>query len=67
MKLYRTQKGKFVCERINRTRRQGERDTTEAIVCENHNQVADFFGYGWLAKELYEEVGIDASIDVDKV
>lgn len=60
LSLYRTQAGKFVCQRIGRTRWQGERDSHEAAVCEDHNQVVEFFGHNWLAKDLYSEGGISA-------
>ncbi|MDV6345633.1 hypothetical protein [Nitrosomonas sp. Is37] len=58
LNLYRTKSGKFIAQRIYRTQRQGEYDVYEGAVCENHNQVIDFFGNGWLAKELYEAVAL---------
>lgn len=45
---------------------QGERDTIEAIICEDQKQIIEFIGYGWLAKELYEEAAIDAALDLDE-
>ena len=63
--LYRTEGGKLICERIDRTRWQGERDSHHAKVCTNNNEVIDFFGHGWLAKDLYEEAGIVACENVD--
>ncbi len=65
LRLYKTARGKYVAQRINRTRWQGDRDTSEAVICENEGQVIEFFGYGWLAKDLYYSAGIDASVDVD--
>jgi len=65
LKLYKAKTGKFVAQRINRTRWQGERDTYEAKVCSTHNDIVEFFGGGWLAKELYEEGDINAAIDLD--
>ncbi|MDP3279946.1 MAG: hypothetical protein U1D41_05730 [Nitrosomonas sp.] len=59
--LYKTQGGKFICERINRTQWQGERDSHNAKVCLNHGEVIEFFGHSWLAKDLYSEAGIDSS------
>ena len=64
-KLWRTEKGKCVCQRVNRTQWQGERDTSEAKVFINKEDVFEFFGHGWLAQELFEEAGIDASVDAD--
>ncbi|MDV6345398.1 hypothetical protein [Nitrosomonas sp. Is37] len=66
LNLYRTKSGKFVCQRIYRTQRQGEQDVHEGEVCEDRSEVIKFFGDGWLAKELFEDAGIDASIDVNK-
>lgn len=61
--LYRTEGGKLICERIDRTRWQGERDSHHAKVCtsNNDNEVIDFFGHSWLAKDLYSEAGFDAA------
>jgi len=59
--LYKTQGGKFVCERINRTQWQGERDSHHAKVCTSNNEVIQFFGHSWLAKDLYSEAGITAA------
>ncbi|GEM_PF-1199208 len=63
--LYRTQGGKYVCEQIGRTERQGESDRRSAAVCEDHEGVIEFFGTGWLAKDLYAKAGIDITIHVD--
>lgn len=58
LNLYRTtMSGKFVCQRITHAQRLGEHDRYEGEVCEGYNEVTKFFGDGWLAKELYEEVG----------
>lgn len=63
--LYKTEGGKLICERIDRTRWQGERDGHAAKVCTDHKQVIEFFGHGWLAKDLYDEAGINAAEKVD--
>ena len=65
LSLYRTEKGRYICQKINRTCWQGERDSRTAIVCDDHKQIIEFFGYGWLAKDLYYEVGINAAVRVD--
>lgn len=65
LKLYKSKSGKFIAQRINRTRWQGERDTYEAAVCSSNEEIIEFFGSGWLAKELFDEAGIDAAIDLD--
>lgn len=64
LRLYRTESGKFVCQRSCVTQWDDERDSYSAAVCEDHNQIADFFGGGWLAKELYEEADINAQEEI---
>ncbi|MGG7055869.1 hypothetical protein [Nitrosomonas sp. ANs5] len=66
LELYRTSTGKYICHCVQRTQWQGGRDTSEAVVCDDVSEVFDFFGYGWLAKELYYSAEIDASIDLDQ-
>lgn len=65
LRLYRTQAGKYVCEQIGKTRWQGEHNRYSGAVCETDQQVVEFFGLGWLAKELYDECDIDYSEIVD--
>lgn len=65
LNLYKTAGGKFVCHSIGRTQWQGEHDRYSAQVCETESDVVDFFGTGWLAKELYGNAGIDATEEVD--
>lgn len=65
LNLYKTAGGKFVCHSIGRTQWQGEHDRYSAQVCETESEVVDFFGTGWLAKELYEDAGIDATEVID--
>ena len=31
----------------------------------NNNEVIDFFGHSWLAKDLYSEAGLDSAEKVD--
>lgn len=65
LKLYRTKGGKFICQQIGRTQWDGERDRFSGTVCTTETEVVDFFGHGWLAKELYANAGIDADEEVD--
>lgn len=65
LKLYRTEAGKMICSRVENTQWQGERDSYAGAVCCNESEVCEFFGYGWLAKELYEDAGIDAAEVID--
>lgn len=63
--LYRTKGGTYVCERIEYTRWQGEQTGHSGAVCENEEQVVEFFGCGWLAKDLYEDASIDSAVEVE--
>ena len=63
--LYRTKAGKYVAQRIGYSQWQGERTRYEAAVCSSPAEVAAFFGYGRLAKELYSEAGLDIAEQVD--
>jgi len=63
--LYRTRGGKFVCEQVLRSRWQDERAQYSGYICENVEQVIEFFGTSWLAKALYDSAGIEASIQVE--
>ncbi len=60
LRLYKTKSGKFVCHEIGATQWQGERERNRAGVFELESDVVGFFGYGWLAKELYGEAEINA-------
>ena len=63
--LYRTAGGKYVCHRIDHTQWQGERDAYTACVCDDVLDVMDFFRYGNMAKEIYDQAGIEAALNID--
>jgi len=65
LRLYRTKAGKFVCEQIGRTQWQGEKDRYSGAICETTDEVQDFFGHGWLAKDLYYAANIDTAEEVE--
>jgi hypothetical protein len=65
LELYRTQAGKFVCHQVGRTQWDGEVDRYTGKVCDTLQEVKDFFGHRWLAKQLYESASIEDVIDVD--
>ena len=65
LSLYETAGGNFVCQLVERTRWQGESDSYDGKVCDTVEQVKEYFGYGWLAKELYRDAGIDVALTVD--
>lgn len=64
LRLFRTRGGKFIAETTGVTQWQGERDRVKVAVCETEKEVIEFFGHGWLAKDLYEQAGIE---DVQEV
>lgn len=59
LRLYRSRGGKLICEQIGHTQWQGEHTRYSGAVCSTDAEVIAFFGLGWLAKELYDEAGID--------
>jgi len=65
LRLFRTRGGKFIAESTGVTQWQGERDRIKVKVCETEAEVIEFFGHGWLAKDLYEEAGISDVNEVD--
>lgn len=58
LKLYRTKGGKLVCQTVGHTQHSGEQTRYKVGVCETEADVIEFFGHGWLAKELYSRAGI---------
>ena len=62
--LYKTKGGKFVCHQIDRTIYH-DRGRLSGKVCETMEEVKEFFGHRWLAKELYDDAGIDDSIELE--
>lgn len=63
--LFKTKGGKFVCrERVYKCYR-GQRDHFSGKVCETFEEVIEFFGHGWLAKELYTRASIDDVVEVE--
>lgn len=65
LRLYKTRGGKFICEKIDITRWQGERNRHFAEVCATESEVISFFGQKWLAKEMYEEANIKNVMTID--
>jgi len=65
--LYRSQAGKFICQSIGRTQWDGEHDRHSGAICADMNCVMEFFGHGWLAKELYESADLDTAEDADSI
>lgn len=65
MKLWKTQGGMYICQIIGHTIWQGEVDRYKVKVCTTPAEVIAFFGHGGIAKEIYSEAGIDATLKVD--
>lgn len=55
--LFETVGEVFVCHEVN----HGKRTKNKGTYTEDINEVFQFFGYGWLAKQLYANANIDAS------
>jgi|SRR5690554_882060 len=64
LELYKTEAGAFVCVNIGRSSKPGEVDQAKVEVVETEKAVIDFFGQGWLSKELYETAGIENVIRI---
>lgn len=62
--LYKTDGGLFVCQRIGKTTMPGEIEKSEVATYADALGVVNFFGYGWLSKDLYRNAGIHV---VDRV
>jgi len=62
--LYKTQSGKYVCEKVGYSQWQGQRTRYAACVCDTVLDVGNFFGYGWLAKDLYADAKIEIAIEI---
>lgn len=63
--LYQTVGGKYICQKEDVACWQGERNRYSAEVVETLGEVKEFFGNGWVSKELYAEAGIENVIEVD--
>jgi len=64
-RLYRTTGGNYVCEILCRTQWQGEHDSTQTLVTKDKQEVFNFFGDSWLAKELYQDWGEEYVEEID--
>lgn len=65
LSLYRTEAGRYICARVDRTQWQGCQDVHSAGVADTHDDIIDFFGQGLLAHEVYEQANIQNAIFVD--
>lgn len=65
LKLFRTAGGKYICQSIGKTYWEKETDRYSGDVADDEAGVIAFFGQGRLAKELYDDAGIDNAQDVE--
>ena len=63
--LYKTQGGTWIAQTVGRTLWQGEHDRHSVVMADTDEDLIDRLGTGWLAKEVYEEAGIDTAVNVD--
>lgn len=64
LRLYRTSSGKFVCEKIEHTTLEGERDFVHTEVTDTLAGVFGFFGGGWASMKLYRLAGLSYRLEV---
>lgn len=65
LELYETTGGKYICRELGKSRWEGEHTKISAKICDNLDQVKEFFGYRWLAKDLYKDANIDYSVEIE--
>lgn len=65
LKLFRTSGGNYVCSQVSKTQWQGEQDGYSGAVCKSIEEVFTFFGHGKLAKEIYADAGLDATVVIE--
>ncbi len=58
--LYTASSGRYVCQQVGRSEAAGEYDIYKVRIAETVADVVEFFGSGWLSKQLYEQSGIQA-------
>lgn len=65
--LYETEAGKLVCLSVSRSRKESEYTSyrSEVFTKNNYKGVIEFFGQGWLSKELYEKADIKNIVWLD--
>ncbi len=65
LKLFRTKGGKLVCQEVGQTRWDGERTKYRLHFAESEAEMVEALGFGWLAKKLYEDAGIDHAQEIE--
>ena len=62
--VYETLHGQRVVSQVGRSTVENEYDRKNAQVIHNDNELVEFLGRGWLAKEIYTQLGIETGIKV---
>jgi hypothetical protein len=65
LSVYRTRGGKIVCHSVGKTIMSDEYELSDAKAFEFLDEIFEFFGFDWLAKELYEDLNIEPVIEID--
>lgn len=65
LSLFRTAGGKWVCSQVGKSIVQGESDRHAVFIATTQTGLVELVGYGWLAKDLYAEAGIDYAQDIE--
>lgn len=65
LNVWKTKGGRYVCQQIGHTQWANETTRYSAKVCEDLEEVIEFFGHGRLAKDLYFSAGIDAVEEIE--
>lgn len=63
--LYKTVSGKHIGQKEMRTQWQGANDSFIVKIFNSYDDIFAFFGYGDLAKEIYNKAKIDESIEIE--
>ena len=64
IRLYKTASGKIVAHEIGNTKMPGERVFRQVYICDSKSELVEELGGNWLAKKLYDSVGIEASEEI---
>lgn len=64
LSLYRTASGKLVCDEVGKSLWRGEHDRNQVHIADTEGQLIESVGTGWLAKDLYDEAGIDHAEEI---
>lgn len=65
LRVHETENGRFVFSKSFIKRNFPDSNKFEAIVQPQLEGCISFFGYGWLAKNLYEKIGVKGFLDLD--